>query len=271
MSGCTLQFARNSPLRTTLVDEATGHVMYKIDTPIKVARSVTRIRKFDTSAQPPPQLDHDASSSDSGDDITDMGRKKKKKKKSERREKEVKDGDAAERELVETSDEIARIYWKWFSSDRIIFGGRVITRKEFLIKCGKAKGSYKFTGPDGIEYRWAMGAVGMRFPKLVAMDEKKTVLATFHRSRGHRKKKQKARLEIEPAGMEMLDYIVLTFVFAEQKRRERAARRSSLEMVILETLCAAAIVGGRAAVHALRPKSRDQLSSIPPDPTRVGE
>ena len=45
-----------------------------------------------------------------------------------------------ETELVETSDEIARIYWKWFSSSRIIFRGRITTRREFLPKTGKAKG-----------------------------------------------------------------------------------------------------------------------------------
>ena len=52
------------------------------------------------------------------------------------------------------------------------------------------------------------------------MDENKTVIAKFHRARCCFKKR-KARLEVHPAGMGMLDHIVLTFVFAEQKRRER--------------------------------------------------
>ena len=43
-------------------------------------------------------------------------------------------------ELAETSDEIARIYWKWFSSDRIVFRGKITSRSEFLPKCGKMKG-----------------------------------------------------------------------------------------------------------------------------------
>ena len=59
--------------------------------------------------------------------------------------------------------------------------------------------------------------------KLVTTDEKKTVIAEFHRAR-YFVKKQKARLEVKPAGMEMLDYIILTFVFAESKRRERETR-----------------------------------------------
>jgi len=95
-----------------------------------------------------------------------------------------------------------------------------------------------FTGPDGVQYRWALGAFGMNYPKvsvflvsplssalnhvvkLVTADEKKTVVAEFHRAH-YFTKKQKARLEVQPAGMNILDYIVLTFVFAENKRRER--------------------------------------------------
>ena len=56
--------------------------------------------------------------------------------------------------------------------------------------------------------------------KLVTADEKKTVIAEFHRAH-YIMKRQKARLEVQPAGMDMLDHIVLTFVFAEYKRRER--------------------------------------------------
>jgi len=59
--------------------------------------------------------------------------------------------------------------------------------------------------------------------KLVTTDEKKTVIAEFHRAH-HFKRREKPRLEVQPAGMDMLDHIVLTFVFAENKRRERETR-----------------------------------------------
>ena len=56
--------------------------------------------------------------------------------------------------------------------------------------------------------------------KLVTTDEKKTVIAEFHRA--HRfLGKREARLEVQPAGMGMLGHIILAFVFAENKRRER--------------------------------------------------
>jgi hypothetical protein len=137
MSGCTLRLARNSPLRTTLVDEATGLAKYQIDTPRKLARSVTRIRKFDSPTQPPLHWDEDADS-DPDDDVTGEGNKKKRKFK--KKEKDNEEGGETEIGLPETSDEIARIYWKWLSSARIVFRGRIASRSEFLPKAGKMRG-----------------------------------------------------------------------------------------------------------------------------------
>jgi len=174
MSGCTLRFSQNSPLRTTLVDEATGQVKYKIETPIKIARSVTRIWKFKPQAQ---------------DEFNEEG------------------GNGVETELPETGDEIARIYWKWLSLNRLVFGGRMTTRSVFLPKCGKLMGSFAFTGPDGVQYRWALGTMGMNLPKLVTTDERKAVIAEF-RPPQYRPSKQTAQLKVQPEGIEMLDYIV---------------------------------------------------------------
>ena len=55
--------------------------------------------------------------------------------------------------------------------------------------------------------------------ELVTTDENKTVIAEFHCAQ----RKQKARLVVQPAGVNMLDYIILTFIFADTKRREREA------------------------------------------------
>ena len=139
MSGCTLRLSKDSPVRTTLVDEASGHAKYQIDTPIKIAGSVTRIRKFDSITQPPLHWDQDVES-DSGQDITNAKGKSKSKSKSKSGSKEEEGGGDGTTELPETSDEMARIYWKWFSSDRIVFRGRVASRTDFLPKTGKVKG-----------------------------------------------------------------------------------------------------------------------------------
>jgi len=137
MSVCNLRFTRNSPLRTVLVDEATGHAMYEIDTPIRISGSVTRIRRLDSHTPHPLRQDDDADS-DSGDDITDM-KKRRSGSTGSRSYKGGREEDTGP-ELAETSDEIARIYWKWFSSDRIIFRGKDHLRSDFLPKCGKMKG-----------------------------------------------------------------------------------------------------------------------------------
>jgi hypothetical protein len=134
MGGYTLILTRNSPLRTTLVDEATGHAKYQIDTPVKFNRSVTRIRKLDPSAEP-HNWDGDVDS-DSSDEEDQKNYKSKKDTKGE----EEDDDEGDETELPKTSDEIARIHWKWFSSDRIVFQGKATTRTEFLPKTGKMKG-----------------------------------------------------------------------------------------------------------------------------------
>ena len=140
MSGCTLRFARDSPLRTTLVDEASGHPKYKIDTPIRLTGSVTRVRRFDSPPQLPLHWNRDADS-DSDYDITDVKKKSKRKKPKRKRDKKDKEeGDGGGPGLPETDDEIARIYWKWFSSHRIVFRGKITTRREFLPKTGKMKG-----------------------------------------------------------------------------------------------------------------------------------
>ena len=133
MGGCALLLARNSPIRTTLVDEATGHTKYKIETPIRITRSVTRIKKYDSPPQPPANRDKEADS-DSGDDITDK-KNKKKKSKSKRDEKRKR-----EAELAGTGDEIAGIYWKCLSPDKFVFRGKATTQSEFLPQAGKLRG-----------------------------------------------------------------------------------------------------------------------------------
>ena len=113
--------------------------MYQIDTPIRIAGSVTRIRRLDSSTPYPLHHDDDDDDdSDSGDDTTDVRRRSE--STGSRGDKEQGDEEEVGPELTETSDEIARIYWKWFSSDRIIFRGRRHLRTEFIPKCGKMKG-----------------------------------------------------------------------------------------------------------------------------------
>ena len=129
MTGRTFLLARNSPLRTTLIDETTNQAVYKIDTPRKLSPCATKIRKLDSSTQPPPGWDDDDDDTASVEDIVD--------KKGTHKGKEE---DEPEMELPETSDEVARIHWKLFSSDKFVFRGKITTQSEFLPTAGKLKG-----------------------------------------------------------------------------------------------------------------------------------
>ena len=127
MAGRSFSLARNSPLRTTLIDEATGQAVYEISTPRWLSSSyATKIRKLEPTTQ--PHLPSDDDDDDNDDDITD--------KKDGLTGKEE---DEPLTELPETSDEIARIYWRFFT-DKIVFRGKITTRSEFLPRCGKLKG-----------------------------------------------------------------------------------------------------------------------------------
>ena len=128
MGACTLQFTRNSPLRTILVDEATGHAKYQIETPITLMQHTTRVRKVDLPPQSPLVLGKKASS-DGYYDPTDKGEKKRGFKWSR----------IFKPDLPQTDDEIGRIHWKCFSPSGFNFKGKVTNRREFLPRCGKTK------------------------------------------------------------------------------------------------------------------------------------
>jgi hypothetical protein len=127
MSGLTLSLAHDSPLRTTLIDEATGNAIYEIHTPRGLSlQRVTKIRKLDPGTRPPLHSDEGDSDSDE-----DPAHKKYTPVSTEEGEPVI--------ESPETSDEIGRIYWKSTSSNKIVFRGKSTTQSEFLPLCGGLK------------------------------------------------------------------------------------------------------------------------------------
>ena len=110
-----LVFTRDSPLNTALVDEASGLVMYEIETERGFMSRTTVIRKPFTSAchfffffrvAPPPET------------------------------YPVLFSDRKGRPVPHTSTEVARIRWKTWSSDRIVYYGCDMKRGEFMPKAG---------------------------------------------------------------------------------------------------------------------------------------
>jgi len=96
---------------------------------------------------------------------------------------------------------------------------------------------------NGAKFRWTTGSSGKSLPKvsryiprvrscsiplltenvhpqLVTNNRKKKLVAEMHKQR-HVFRRRKAYLEVAPAGLAMLDQIVVSLVYVEKKRREK--------------------------------------------------
>lgn len=138
-------FTRSSPIRTVLINEATGKEVYRIDTPRRVVASVTRVFRCDPAKPPVPNV-----ASDSRRDVDEFRGSGDWNPLSGTRPDDSDEGNGNEDEggvggeglgeespLVE--NEIARWYWKWFSSPRLVFEGKISTRVEYMPIVGKLK------------------------------------------------------------------------------------------------------------------------------------
>ena len=141
---------RNSPVRTVLVNGTTGQELYRIDTPRRCIGSVTRVFRCGPAIPPVPnlvpRLHWDANESYEGHCPEE--RKFLAVDKSDRCGEDKEDDNGVSTAMNETleedsplvENEIARLYWKWFASTRIVFEGKIRTRAEFMRLKGKLKG-----------------------------------------------------------------------------------------------------------------------------------
>ena len=111
-----LVFTRDSPLNTALVDEASGLVMYEIETEREFMSRTTVIRKPFTSACHFIRFFFSEQSPHETYPVLFSDRKG--------------------RSVPHTSTEVARIRWKTWSSDRIVYYGCDMKRGEFMPKAG---------------------------------------------------------------------------------------------------------------------------------------
>ncbi|KAF9463421.1 hypothetical protein BDZ94DRAFT_610006 [Collybia nuda] len=177
-----LHLSSPSPLNATYSNDA-GQVIYKVDTPLKLGREITTIKRV---------IPNDIA--DSENDEVDMR---------------------------DRFGFLGQIEHKAIASSVIKFGGAEIETKDYFRKEGW--GSYGrhrvFTGPDDREYKWILGSWAS---KLVLNDGKKTPIARFRqKSYGIFGRAHSARLEIEPAGEGIMDTILITFVYIEKTRKDR--------------------------------------------------
>lgn len=134
-------FTRNCPVRTVLVNETTGQELYRIVTPRRFVGRVTRVFRCDPTTPPipslMPRLHWDASKPYEG-----YGSEERKLLAGDREKDgnddksgvdgavDVDESPAEDSPLVE--NEVARWYWKFFESERIVFEGKISTKAEFL-------------------------------------------------------------------------------------------------------------------------------------------
>jgi hypothetical protein len=124
---------------------------------------------------------------------------------------------------------LATIEYQTIHGSRIRMGDLDVATNEYFKKDGgwsfRVLGRNRvFTGPDGREYFWSLGALKC---KLFVKDSAETPVACFHlRQLGVIGDAQPASLEIFSAGKDMVDLIVVTGAYMEKvrKNRERAAK-----------------------------------------------
>jgi len=100
------------------------------------------------------------------------------------------------------------------------FDGKVIPISAMFEKRMWSSGLY-FVGPDQHSYKWKV------YPRCwMKPAESNVELVRFHRKNmGIMKPSHPAYLDVSPGVVSMLDFIILTFVYAEWKHQERERRR----------------------------------------------
>jgi len=115
-------------------------------------------------------------------------------------------------------EEKARIHWRVFNSSRLVYNGQIREMKDFMPRVGFSCRNRTFLGPDGLSYRWHMGHSASQLFLNDGSNPRKMVAKMYPRNIFTGKK---ARLEIDAAGLHILETIVITWVYVETLRRKK--------------------------------------------------
>ncbi|KDQ60509.1 hypothetical protein JAAARDRAFT_126342 [Jaapia argillacea MUCL 33604] len=115
-------------------------------------------------------------------------------------------------------EEMARIHRHHFHQSEIVYGGKILRVGDYLRKIGVIGQNRKSIAPDGKQYKWVLQMRGQKV--LITNDFNETFIASFKEANfGIRKPKHAGCLQIFPSGQHMMDLIVVTFVYLEEKRK----------------------------------------------------
>jgi hypothetical protein len=236
-----LYFTRNSPLRTTIVDEQTHRPLFRLETPQRVRRRTTTIRRLALTEESDRLL---SSTKDLEDEDSDSDSSTLWSKKDESESEQEPELEADETDVSAPVDEVARIHWHLFRADQVVFKGQMLKRSEILPRSGLYvhypslqilifDESIRFSGytftVGGTNLKWTLGPLGLSSPKvrlhkpdhnsLNNRNQDNTIIAQFHH-KNPLNREDKSYLEVSADGMEIIDHIILTFVLVEKQRRE---------------------------------------------------
>ncbi|EAU80771.2 hypothetical protein CC1G_04881 [Coprinopsis cinerea okayama7 len=125
---------------------------------------------------------------------------------------------------------LAEIEFHAVRPTKITVPGKGVTNSTVFFRKGRLgwKGRDRiFTGPSGLEYRWKLHK---KFSELYTNDIAKAFVARYHPRTSHfLQASTPAYLEVSEGGLEMLDLIIITFVYIEKIREEKGAREGGEE------------------------------------------
>jgi len=118
---------------------------------------------------------------------------------------------------------LAQIEWHGPTTSIFRYQGNESFTKDFFKHEGKTGRRRYFTASDGVSYMWILSK---HMATLELNDATKTLVARSHRRRlGLLGKPRKAYIEISSEGEHVLDDVVVSWVFAETRRRALEAKR----------------------------------------------
>jgi len=179
-----------------------GQVLYKVVTPMTMGGRISTVYKVVPSDANPlrftnfdPSDDHEAEDDPSFPDLTDET-------------------------LKDQFSVVGSVAHKALGNSILTFGDKVVEANEFFTKDGRGLHGFhrKFTGPDGRGYKWHIRAL---YNELCLDDERQTRVARFYpKSHGIFGRKHPAYLEISEEGLQILDYVLITFIYAKKRREQ---------------------------------------------------
>ncbi|GJE88095.1 hypothetical protein PsYK624_041780 [Phanerochaete sordida] len=116
------------------------------------------------------------------------------------------------------SEELATIHWHCFRNSQLVYNDKITDINDFMPSQGMFRRTRCLTAPDGKSYRWKMGCHTSHLEVDEVTGEHSVVARMRQRNilRG-----TKPVLEIDELSVDLLDLVVVTWVFVEQKRRDR--------------------------------------------------